>query len=169
LAILNPEHLLEQADRLIELGVPGQPRQADLRRAISAAYYAVFHATLAAAADHYVGANRRATSLYSLAYRSADHKELRELCSKIKVPNLSGKLAQYASNGSFDSDTRAFAQALLELQERRHDADYNPSVRARKSDARLAISTARNALSKLRGANHASREAFLALLLFKIR
>ena len=43
--IPNPEHLLDQAERLAATGT-GAPRQTNLRRAISAAYYAVFHRTL---------------------------------------------------------------------------------------------------------------------------
>jgi hypothetical protein len=167
LAILNPEHLLEQADKLTALGGRGQPRQADLRRAISASYYAAFHATLAAAADLFIGANKRITGQYILVYRSVDHKELRELCSKL--PNMPRNLAQYAPAGGFDADIKAFARALLELQTKRHDADYNPSIRVSRSDARLAVSTARDALQRLSTANPQSREAFLALLLFRIR
>jgi hypothetical protein len=167
LAILNPEHLLEQANRLIAPPPAGPPRQVDLRRAISAAYYAVFHATLAAAADHYVGAANRATSQYTLAYRSVDHRELRELCSRVSAP--SGRLTQYVPAGGFDVDIRAYAQALLELQEKRLDADYNPSIRVRSSDARLAIGTARDALRRFQATHSSSREAFLGLLLFKVR
>jgi ATP phosphoribosyltransferase regulatory subunit HisZ len=141
----------------------------DLRRAISAAYYAVFHATLAAAADLYVGAVKRATSEYTLVYRSVDHKDIRELCSKVRAPNLSGRFTQYSPRDGFDADIRAFAQALLELQEKRLEADYNPSVRMRSSDARLAVGIARNALHKLQTAPPASRNAFLGLLLFKVR
>jgi hypothetical protein len=43
---LDPEELLEQARRLA-----AEPTQADLRRAISAAYYGLFHFFLTAAAD----------------------------------------------------------------------------------------------------------------------
>jgi hypothetical protein len=169
LAIPNPEHLLEQADRLIGAGSPGQPRQVDLRRAISAAYYAVFHSTLAAAADRYVGANRRATGQYSLAYRSVDHKEFRDICSRISIPNFSGRLSQYLPAAIFDANIRTFAQAVLELQAKRIDADYNPAIRERKADAELAVGTAREALRRLQAANSSSREAFPALLLFKVR
>lgn len=128
MAILNPEHLLEQADKLIASGLPGRPRQADLRRAISAAYYAVFHATVAAAADHYVGANKRTTNQYALAYRSVDHKELRELCAKVKSPNPAGKMLRYGPSGGFDPEMRTFANILQELQEKRQEADYSPSI-----------------------------------------
>jgi hypothetical protein len=48
--ILNPDHLFDQADRLI-VSTAGPPRQVDLRRAISAAYYGVFHIVATAVAD----------------------------------------------------------------------------------------------------------------------
>lgn len=169
MAILNPAHLLEQANRLTITPAAGQPRQVDLRRAISAAYYAAFHATVAAAADLFVGAVNRATGQYTLVYRSVDHRELRELCYKVTAPSFSGKLTQYVPAGGFDGDIRAFAKAVLELQEKRLDADYNPSIRVRSSDARVVVGIARNALHRLQTAEPASRNAFLGLLLFKIR
>jgi len=64
LAILNPEHLFEQAENLVAPPEAGPPRQVDVRRAISAAYYGVFHATAAAAPDQFVGVTKRATSQY---------------------------------------------------------------------------------------------------------
>lgn len=130
---------------------------------MSAAYYAAFHAILTAAADRYVGVNRRASVLYSLAYRSVDHKELRNVCANL------GKLGEYVPPAGFDADTRAFAEAVLELRAKRLDADYNPAVSVRKSDARLAVGIARYALQRLQTASPESREAFLGLLLFKAR
>jgi hypothetical protein len=50
MATLNPDHLLAQAERLIRAPPAGPPLQVDVRRAISAAYYSVFHAVLTAAA-----------------------------------------------------------------------------------------------------------------------
>src|SRR5262249_29408591 len=79
-AILNPDHLFEQADKLIAPPPHGPPRQVDLRRAISSAYYGVFHAVLAAVANSFIGSTKQSTSLYSLVYRSIDHHALRNLC-----------------------------------------------------------------------------------------
>lgn len=110
MAILNPEHLFEQAERLIARPSAGAPRQVDLRRAISGAYYGVFHGALAGAADEFVGAVRRSTREYALVYRSVAHRCLRELCSEAKKAKLSAKYAVYAPNG-FGSDIQAFAAA----------------------------------------------------------
>ena len=169
MAILNPNHLLDQAEKLIAPPPHGPPRQADIRRAISAAYYSVFHATLAAAADQYVGAIHRGTNRYSLAYRSIDHQKIREICAKVKLHPVPREISPYTPPAGFDSETRNLASVLHELQQKRHDADYNPSIRVRTSDARLAIGAARNALQRLQAADSKSREVFLGLLLFRIR
>jgi hypothetical protein len=53
--VLNPDHLFDQAERLVATTAGGAPRQADLRRAVSSVYYGLFHAILTAAADLFVG------------------------------------------------------------------------------------------------------------------
>src|ERR1700694_340759 len=168
-AILNPEHLFEQPDRLIEPPPAGPPRQVDVRRAISAAYYGGFHAALTAAADQFVGVVKRSTSQYTLVYRSVDHKIIREVCLEVKKPQLTDKYARHAPAAGFGPDIQAFAAAILELQEKRHSADYDPSIRVKTSDAILAISAARSALTRFHAADAAGREAFLGLLLFRPR
>jgi len=64
---------------------------------------------------------------------------------------------------------KEFAAAVLDLQERRHGADYDPSVRLGRSDAVLAVETARAALSRLQKADKESRDIFLTLLIFPPR
>lgn len=169
MAILNPEHLFEQADKLIAPPPAGPPRQVDVRRAISSAHYGVFHATLTAAADQFVGVTHRATSQYGLVYRSVDHKWLRILCEEVKKQTLPSRFAPYAPADGFGPHIIAFAAAALELQEKRHNADYDPLIRVKTSDAQLAIQTARAALQRFNEATAAEREAFLSLLLFSPR
>jgi hypothetical protein len=168
-AILNPHHLFEQADRLIAPQAPGPSRQVDLRRAISAAYYGIFHAILTAAADQFIGVTQRSTAQYRLVYRSIDHKALRLLCEDLKKQNLPAKYAAYAPGNGFGSNILAFSIAAVELQEKRHAADYDPSVRIRRSDAIVAVSAARAALARYRRASPQRRRAFLTLLLFPPR
>lgn len=105
--ILSPEHLLDQADRLI---VPpaGAPRQADLRRAISNAYYSLFHAVATAAADDFVGRTKRSSPRYALVYRSIDHGSLRKLCEDAVKSTLPSKYSRYAPMGGFDAELLAF-------------------------------------------------------------
>jgi len=168
-AILNPDHLFEQAERLIVPSPAGAPRQVDLRRAISSAYYGLFHATLIAAADHFVGATKRSTPKYALVYRSVNHRSLRSLGSQIIKPTLPTNFVPYGPRNAFGADIRAFAAAVVELQEKRHAADYDPLIRAESSDALLAVSVARSAGARLNRAGGRRRIAFLTLLLFPPR
>ena len=64
--VVNPGHLLDQSDELIGNPRGGAPRQADLRRAISNSYYALFHAILCEAADDFVCSGRRQSARYAM-------------------------------------------------------------------------------------------------------
>jgi uncharacterized protein (UPF0332 family) len=143
---MHPDHLLDQAQKLIAPLSDGAPRQVDLRRAISAAYYGVFHAVLGAAADEFVGKTKQSTIQYTLVYRSVAHGALRSICENATKPKMPVKYARYAPSGGFGNNIQRFAAAVLELQERRHAADYDPSIRFKMSDASVAINTARSAV-----------------------
>lgn len=165
----DPGHLLDQATKLIQPPAAGPPRQVDLRRAISSAYYAVFHALLAAAADQVIGKTKRGSAEYGLAYRSLDHRWIKELCADIGKPQPSKKIAGMMPAGGFGPNLQALAVAVVALQERRHEADYNPLLKFKTSDALLAISTARSALRRLARAPVAKRHRMLTLLMFPPR
>ena len=168
-AILNPQHLFEQAEELIQPPSAGPPRQVNIRRAISAAYYGLFHATLAAAADQFVGVTKRNTGQYGLVYRSVDHRALRQLCEEVQKASLSTRYRPYEPSNGFGLNIQAFATTVVELQEKRHAADYNPMLRIKTIDADLAIKTAHAALLRFGAAAPEPRETFLTLLLFPPR
>jgi hypothetical protein len=163
--ILDPFHLFDQADRMVTPIGAGAPRQVDLRRAISSAYYGLFHFCLSAAADEFVGVGQRATPRYALVYRSIDHRILKDICIEVCKQRAATKYVPYIPRGGFDPKIQAFATAATELQERRHLADYDPMPRFRTPDAKLAVSTARSAVSQFDGANVDHRKAFLTLLI----
>jgi hypothetical protein len=165
-AILEPEHLFQQAYRLVT-SQPGRPRQADMRRAISAAYYGLFHAIMTAATDQFVGKKNRDRVHYGLVYRSVDHSRLRELCNQVR--SRSDRIKPYAPSGGFDPEIHAFAAATVDLQEKRFIADYDVMARVNRSTALLSIASARAALARFNRADEEQREAFLSLLMFKPR
>jgi hypothetical protein len=163
---INSDHLLDQAERLAAPPSSGRPRQADLRRAISTAYYALFHAALTAAADYVIGAGKSATEQYALAYRSINHGPLRNLChSACNNPN-SYKI--HFPHG-LGEELAAFAIAIVELQEKRHRADYDPRYAVTSTEAAFAVRQARAALASFGSAPEEQRKALLALLLFPPR
>ena len=67
---MNPRDLIETARHLAESGAP-QPTQADLRRAVSTAYYAMCHCLAASAADLFIGAVRNPA--WHRTYRALEH------------------------------------------------------------------------------------------------
>jgi hypothetical protein len=118
---------------------PGAPRQVNLRRSVSTAYYGVFHTLLSAAADTFVGVSRRSTNAHELAYRSIDHGPLRDTCKRIqdKPSNFS---LDVPPNG-FGPGIRTFAAAVFTLSL----ADYIPSYRPTKDDVVVPIRQAQTA------------------------
>lgn len=169
MSVLNPDHLLDQAERLTVPPGAGAPRQADLRRAISAAYYGVFHAVATEAADEFVGRTQRDSPRYALVYRNIEHGRLRGLCEDIVKSTPPAKYAMYLPGAGLGPDLVAVATAISELQERRHSADYDSLFRAKTSDAVLAVATARNALVRFRSANRGQRRIFISLVVFPPR
>jgi uncharacterized protein (UPF0332 family) len=167
-ATFNPEHLFEQAESLITLQT-GRPRQADVRRAISTAYYGLFHAVVMAAVDIYVGKTNRDTGRYGLAYRTVDHSWLRDLCKEVQKPTLTNRFKPYAPSDGFGANIVALAIAVCELQQKRHAADYDVMIKVNRSDAAFAIRAARAALVRFSESSDDKRIAFLSLLLFQPR
>ena len=163
--VVNPDHLLDQSDYLIASAV-GARRQVDLRRAISNAYYALFHAALTEAADDFVGKRNRQTFRYAAVYRSVSHKYLRNLCDDITKDSLPAKYSSSVPSGGFGSEITEYAAALSSLQERRHTADYDPLANTRLSDASLAVAESRSALAKFRQVSRAQKKAFSTLVVF---
>jgi hypothetical protein len=121
-------------------------------------YYAVLHEVLIAAADLFVGRVRRRTDRYRIVYRSVDHGRLKMVCEQ-------------ATNKSrpFGADIAAFSIEVVQLQQKRHSADYDPLYRPLQSDARVQLQSGRAAVRRFRRAAAADREAFLTQLLFKER
>jgi len=165
MAILNPDHFFDQARRLVRPLSAGAPRQVDLRRAISGAYYGVFHFALTALADEFVGKTKRASSRYALVYRSVDHRIFRDLCSEAKKPTPAARYAPYLPKHGFGPHIQAFAAAAKDLQEWRHAADYDPQSNFTTYEARLAIASAESAVMRFRRETQERRRLFLTLFI----
>ena len=160
----DPDRLLEQAEILIKTHTD----ETDLRRAVSAAYYALFHYTLRAAADLVTGRASRGNPRYNLAYRSIDHGALKNLCEQLRASSLNDKIKPYEPAGGF-GDISVFARLTLNLQSERNFADYDLLQRFDTTRAEQAVATARDAVKAFEGAALVQQEAFLPLLLFKLR
>lgn len=158
MSIPNPEKYLIQAEHLIGWAGGGQ---AEYRRAISTAYYAVFHTVLRSVADHYIGRGSPERLEYKLAYRHIDHSTLSQVCTEFKKRLVPDDLLH--------QDLRAFASAVVELQSRRHRADYDPDLDLRASDTRAAVRSARDAIDRFRRLQQDQRLKFLFHLMVKVK
>jgi hypothetical protein len=159
----DPDELLLQADHLVaRIGAT----ETDVRRAISAAYYAVFHFCLRAAADMVSGAATRSTPRYTVIYRSVDHKALRGLCGQL-AQTRPQNIAVVPSSGF--GNLPGFARVTANLGEQRNLADYDTSRSFTAGEARLAISEARQAILWFNSCNDEQQKAFLIMLLFRQR
>lgn len=107
----------------------------------------------------------RGTGRYALVYRSIDHKAFKELCEEAKKQTPSRKYVPYFPAHGFGANVQAFSTAAIELQEKRHAADYNPQPRFRTSDAKLLIGAARSAVQRFQAADGEHRNTFLTLLI----
>lgn len=148
--------LLGTAHRLAAAQV-GRPRQSDLKRAISTAYYALFHALAKECADRLAGNGRnRPDKAWRQTYRALNHGDAKKACAQLRTLGFPAELIRVGD-------------AFRDLQEARHQADYDPTHRVSRTDALAAIASAEDGLAKLRSASTKYRVAFAVLLLLRAR
>jgi hypothetical protein len=117
-----PRHLLEQARQLVTHGTK-RPRQVSLRRGVSSAYYALFHLLSQDAARAFVPSSDAALRL--LLPRVCGHDEMATACRTFAASGTPpAVLQQLYPNLSIPSSLAGVAQAFVDLQKARHDADY---------------------------------------------
>lgn len=165
---ISPAKLLEQADRLakrapVGAGVAGQPRNIDLRRAVSAAYYALFHDIVSRIAGHLLPA---ATDAERWAIgRGLTHGNIKAVCLWVQTPGQAGAQAKDAMKAlALNPDVLDVAIAFTALQELRHDADYDHSADFTKAGTLAAIDQARDAIDKLHQLANAGIPDYASLL-----
>lgn len=162
---LDPQRLLARAAATV--GNDG-PSETDVRRAVSDAYYAVFHFLATAAADMLIGAENRETWRYALVYRSIEHGRIKQLAEQFKGQDPSQELKPYVPEGGFGPIV-GIARAAGTLRTQRHHADYHPAEKFPVGRLRTAISAAEQIIIQFGTCTTPQREAFLWLLLFKPR
>ena len=148
--------LIATARRLAKMS-PRRPRQSDLKRAISTAYYALFHAIAGDSADLLVGVGaNRADRAWNQAYRAFDHGTAKNACGQLRGLGFPSTLCDCGA-------------AFVELQQARHSADYDPDHRVRRADALASIALADKAITLLHASDRRDRKAFAVQLLLKRR
>jgi uncharacterized protein (UPF0332 family) len=135
------DDLLEQAAHLASRERK-KPRQASLRRAVSAAYYALFHLLAAEGARNFVPS--QPPGLRAQVGRAFSHDGMEQVCKQFAAGAASERAAQLLQ-GPIEPDLKAVAQAFVFLQRARHEADYDVGTTFNRVDTLQNIERARAA------------------------
>lgn len=156
---MNPRDLIRIARHLASGAVGGgrgRPRQAELRRAISATYYALFHSLALSCANTLAGSSRNRPS-WQQTYRALEHGYARNQCDDRSV--MSG----------FPSEIRYFGRIFVLLQRQRQQADYSPAATFARSRVMQLISEAEGAIGAIENVASAQRRDFALHVLLRRR
>jgi uncharacterized protein (UPF0332 family) len=143
-----PRELLKLTKRLLGQATTA-PNQAGLRRAISTAYYAVFHLLTLEAGGVFVGR----PETVELIVRAYDHGEMAKVSRFFAEGNLPRMLVSLGRSFSDPNQRRTLAElklvagAFVELQDARHKADYDLTARYDRSEATRLVDLAESAFS----------------------
>jgi uncharacterized protein (UPF0332 family) len=123
--------LLGQA-RALAGNEPQRPRQASLRRAVSAAYYSLFHLlTEDAALVMFGGSN--AADLRAVLRHAFQHATMKNAAQGIGAGNPAAAWRRLLAAPS--PELKFVAVTFVDLQQARHQADYDPGHRLTRSEA----------------------------------
>lgn len=137
--------LLEQARHLLELDTT-RPRQANLRRAVSTAYYALFHLLINEAARGLASDDL----LRARISRAFTHTEMKDACKSFKGTKLPEHVLEACPQGVatiVPDPLKSIAETFIDLQAEREEADYGINYRLTRSEARQLIERVGQAFS----------------------
>lgn len=156
---MTPLDFIATARDLAGVNRQGRPRQTNLRRAVSTAYYALFHCLAACCADLLVGGPRsdRSRPAWNQAYRALEHGLARNRCSNRD------------SMARFPPEVQDFAKQFVYLPTRRHRADYDPDATFLKSVVVEIINDAEPVIRRFAVVPVKDRRAFAVYVLLPLR
>lgn len=150
------------ADDLLDIALrlaQGSPNQTDLRRAISSVYYSVFHSICQSNADSMLGDNPqdRDQGAWRQTYRALEHGYANRRCRSAQ------------SNSRFSPAVQNLARHFVEMQNLRHQADYDPDEIFFIQDVLTSISETNSYISAFLAAPEMERRAFAVYVLMRDR
>jgi len=148
-----PEDLLHQAYDLAAKE-PGEPKQASLRRAVSASYYALFHLLIDETVSKWAIERQRS----SLA-RTFVHDGMKRKCDEV--------VKRVKDGAHLPDELNTVAKNFLRLQEHRHIADYDNSKQWSRASVNVVLTLATDAFRAWSAiGTHDEAQDFLLQLLF---
>lgn len=159
------QDLLRQSRHLAQLD-SRRPRQANLRRAVSSAYYALFHYLIDEACRMMIGTEAAQSPYRQVIARGFDHGTMKQACRRFTGGSLPHVISKRLPDGFVvPPELRDVAQAFVDLQEQRHSADYDLTQTFTKEEVLSLIGQAEYALTQFgRVDDPMSKKFFLSCL-----
>jgi uncharacterized protein (UPF0332 family) len=142
-----PQDLIAQAEFLARRE-PKRPKQASLRRAVSSAYYGLFHFLIDEACRLVLSGKADHRRLREQLARGFDHSRMKGASNAFA--NADGKnpwAALFGAPPVLPAALRQVARTFVQLQEERHEADYSLAKILTRSEVLTAITRARTAMA----------------------
>ena len=152
-------NLIRFARDATENAVSDDPNNTHLRRATSAAYYAMFHCLAESCASLLAGEYPRDVSqrAWIQIYRALEHGV---------VKNRTGNQQIFAR---FSPEIKDFASTFVGLQAKRSNADYNPITTFTDADVKVDIDDAETAINNFEKISDREKRNFAIYILISIR
>ena len=161
-----PNDLLEQARHLASRE-PKRPKQASLRRAISAAYYALFHLLSTETAKNWKRVDER-----PILARMLEHDPMAKVC-KAKREELNKYFRSHPPAGresEVAQHLHIITNTFVVMRQHRHTADYDGSTKWSRTDTLEKIQLVEDAFQSWREIrDEPVAQRFLATLLLRER
>ena len=153
---MNPARLISIATQMALSSDDTPERQDDLRRAVSTAYYAMFHTLANSNANTLIGApeNDDDNAAWNRTHRALEHGVARS------------RFRHTGHMDTFPDAVREFADKFNDLQQERQNADYNPDHIFTLSGALQIIDHARQSIIRFTGISPEIRRNLATYILF---
>ena len=156
---MSSHNLIQAARDLVESANPDDPHESHFRRAISTAYYALFHCLAESSANLLAGEDpaNRSRRAWRQTYRALNHGAVKNRSNRREFKT------------EFPHEVQDFAEIFVEVRDKRNRADYDPTVSLSKLDAQRAIDDAEDAINNFMSIDSGERRNFALYLLLPIR
>lgn len=152
---MSSDELIRLA-RVLSADTDGRPRWVARNRAVSTAYYALFHALAELCGRELVGA-WKPWPAFRHVYRSLDHGHARRVLDAAR------------RDGNSSEAVKTVGDAFTDLQERRHAADYDPGYRITSADTGSLVTNAERAVRIVKSLPSADGKLLAARLIGRTR
>lgn len=146
------DDLLAQASALATID-RRRPKQSNLRRAVSTAYYALFHEVVDASVTSVLGGSAASGTIGARLRRTVSHKSIKAAAQWFAGQRIPQVVAAMRGANTLPPPSALVqvCNAIVQLQEERHRADYDLMSPFARDEVQRSLTNAENAVHAFRG------------------